>query len=108
MKRWDEIPACSTQVAGNGPDAIEMSRAVPYDAIFMDCLMLELDGYETARQIRKDDLLIPIIAMTANAMPGDRERCLAAGMSEYVAKPIRVGHLVEVLSRLPSAESPLA
>jgi len=67
----------------------------------MDCQMPELDGYETTRRIRADanHADIPIIAMTANAMEGDREVCLAAGMNDYVSKPIRVAELKAALDR---------
>lgn len=87
----------SADVAGNGLEAItslEFSPATaPYELVLMDCQMPEMDGYEATRQIRagktgKRNQKIPIIAMTANAMKGDRERCLDAGMSDYVTKPI--------------------
>jgi signal transduction histidine kinase/DNA-binding response OmpR family regulator len=80
-----------TAVAHNGREAIEMAAGHDYDAIFMDCLMPEADGFEATREIRRAEngRHVPIIAMTALSMPGDRERCLAAGMDDYLSKPIR-------------------
>jgi len=91
--------ACSVDVAANGLEAIEMARRFAYHAIFMDCLMPELDGYEATRRLRRLDPNVPVIAMTANAMPGDREECLAAGMSDYIAKPLRLSDLAQALAR---------
>ncbi|MCB9544068.1 MAG: ATP-binding protein [bacterium] len=89
-------------VAANGREAIEMWRARRYDLILMDCQMPELDGYAATREIRaleEGGERIPIIAMTAEAMRGDRERCLAAGMDDYVAKPVRAQALYAMLDR---------
>ena len=89
-------------VAVNGRVALEMCQAHDYKAVFMDCQMPELDGYETALEIRRREgpgRHIPIIAMTANTMEGDREKCLAAGMDEYVGKPVdaeALRHAIEV------------
>src|SRR5436190_3842924 len=90
-----------TEIASNGREAIEMAAAGEYAAIFIDCHMPELDGYETTRAIRRAERgsRVPIIAMTALSMPGDRERCLAAGMDDYLAKPIRTEQLEEVIAR---------
>jgi CheY-like chemotaxis protein len=79
-----------------------MWRALPYDIVFMDCQMPEMDGYEATRIIRREESgrrHTPVIALTANSMPGDREACLAAGMDAHVAKPIRPGELASALSR---------
>ena len=87
-------------VAGNGREAVEAMQRSPYDVILMDMQMPEMDGLEATRRIRDDipaDRQPTIIALTANAMHGDREMCLEAGMNEYLSKPIRVEELVRVL-----------
>ncbi|MDP8923688.1 MAG: response regulator, partial [Chloroflexota bacterium] len=88
------------QYAENGRDGIEALKARPdTDMVLMDIMMPELDGYETIRQIRalpqfKD---LPIIALTAKAMKGDRERCIEAGASDYITKPVDVEQLLSLL-----------
>ena len=85
----------------NGKEVLEALREGPYDLILMDCQMPELDGYETTKLIRLKEPEplrdIPIIAMTANAMTGDREKCLEAGMTDYVSKPIKMIELGEAI-----------
>jgi two-component system sensor histidine kinase/response regulator len=83
----------------DGHQAVEMALAGDYAAILMDCQMPEVDGYEATRRIRAAErgAHIPIIAMTAHSMPGDRERCLAAGMDDYIGKPVRAGTLEAVM-----------
>ncbi len=92
-------------VVGNGRDAVAALDGGRFDAVLLDMQMPEMDGFETAAVIRDRDAATgghtPIVAMTAHAMKGDRERCLAAGMDEYVAKPIRPNELFEALERLP-------
>ncbi len=94
---------CHTDVAANGVEAVSMVRGFPYDLVVMDCQMPEMDGYEATGLIRQqeegEDSRIPIIAMTANAMTGDREKCLEAGMDDYVSKPIRLDDLRRLLDR---------
>lgn len=93
-------------IASNGLEALSALRSAPEDApytlVIMDCQMPEMDGYEASQAIRKFDAgsryaVTPIIAMTANAMKGDREKCLDAGMSDYLAKPIDPDELSEIL-----------
>jgi len=88
-------------VAANGREAVEMCRLAPYDIIFMDCQMPEMDGFAAAREIRRLETAgrpaATIIAMTADVMDGVRERCLAAGMDHYIAKPVKFESLREVV-----------
>ena len=96
-------------VVANGREAVEAVQRMHYAIVFMDCQMPEMDGFEATRIIRKQKYendragipthMVPIIAMTANAMQGDRERCLAAGMDDYLPKPITPEGLTAVLER---------
>ncbi|MGZ8384280.1 MAG: response regulator, partial [Nitrospira sp.] len=91
---------CRIDVVGNGQEAVTAHERTPYPLIFMDCQMPEMDGFEATAMIRKmegSSRHTPIVAMTANAMKGDREKCLAAGMDDYVAKPIRPKDLQTIL-----------
>ncbi len=91
----------TVDVASNGREALERLAASTYDAVLMDCQMPVMDGFEATRQIRRDPRHagLPVIAMTANAMAGDRERCLEAGMNDHVAKPIDVAALFGTLGK---------
>jgi GAF domain-containing protein/CheY-like chemotaxis protein len=92
-------------LAANGVEAVQSVERQPYDVVLMDVQMPEMDGLEAARVITTRwarEQRPWIVAMTANAMQGDREECLAAGMDEYVTKPIRVERLVEALGRVPA------
>jgi CheY-like chemotaxis protein len=96
-------------VASNGIEAIESIERQPYDVVLMDVQMPEMDGLTAAREINRrwpDGTRPRIVAMTANAMQGDREECLAAGMDDYVTKPIRVDQLVDALSQAKSGRNP--
>jgi CheY-like chemotaxis protein len=90
-------------VVANGLEAVETSGCIAYDCIFMDCQMPEMDGYEATRAIRQRDAQTGshtlIIAMTANAMQGDRERCLKAGMDAYISKPVQPEVLATILQQ---------
>jgi CheY-like chemotaxis protein len=98
---------CAVDIAKNGLEAVEAWQKGKYQAILMDCEMPELDGYEAARKIREletSQKLSPvrIIAMTAHAMQDDRDRCLAAGMNDYIAKPVDVKALKAALEKVPA------
>jgi PAS domain S-box-containing protein len=95
-------------IASNGLEAVEAVERFPYDLILMDCQMPEMDGYAATRAIRSlgsDRASTPIIAMTAEALKGDRERCIAAGMDDYMTKPIDPALLYRTIERyLPKAD----
>ena len=88
------------ELARNGREAVEMALAGDFAAVLMDCQMPELDGYGATSEIRaRESTRVPIIAMTANSMAEDRARCLAAGMDDYIGKPVRQHELAAVLAR---------
>ena len=88
----------AAESVSNGLEVLEALGRIPYDIILMDCQMPELDGYETTKQLRRRGGHQPyIIAMTANAIQGDRELCLATGMDTYMSKPMRIGDLRSAL-----------
>ena len=88
---------CQVDVAANGQEAVDMLEMLPYHVVFMDCQMPEMDGFEATLVIRRKEESsgehVPIIAMTANAMASDRERCLEAGMDDYLSKPVQLADL---------------
>jgi signal transduction histidine kinase/CheY-like chemotaxis protein/HPt (histidine-containing phosphotransfer) domain-containing protein len=91
-------------IVANGVEAIERTQHEHFDVIFMDCQMPVMDGYEATRRIRDRERVeararMPIVAMSANAMQGDRVRCLEAGMDDYIAKPVKREHLAQTLAR---------
>jgi CheY-like chemotaxis protein len=93
---------CVVDLAVNGQEAVDMASTGDYDMIFMDCQMPVMDGYQATGELRaleSERARIPIVAMTAHAMAGDRERCLEAGMDDYIAKPLGERGLREVLER---------
>jgi CheY-like chemotaxis protein len=98
-------------VAASGAEALEELRKGGYDLVLLDCQMPDQDGYQVAREIRRREQgsgRIPIVAMTAYVLEGERERCLAAGMDDYLSKPVSTARLGEALGRwIKMPESPL-
>ncbi|MCX7173479.1 MAG: response regulator [Proteobacteria bacterium] len=95
-------------VAANGKEALENIAQADYDGVLMDCQMPVMDGFEATRKIRADSRFtaLPVIAMTANAMAGDREKCIACGMNDHIAKPIDVGQMFDTLARWITPSQP--
>jgi CheY-like chemotaxis protein/anti-sigma regulatory factor (Ser/Thr protein kinase) len=85
--------------AEDGRQAVDAVESARYDFVFMDCQMPVMDGYEATRQIKARFPRLPVVAVTANAMEGDRERCLAAGMDDYMTKPVKREKLQDMLDR---------
>ena len=98
------------EMAANGEEAVERCQKKEYDLVLMDCQMPVLDGYEATRRIRasKGSAAPPIVALTAHALESDREECLAAGMCDYITKPIVVAHLRHVINEYCPHRAPLA
>src|SRR6185437_1297435 len=93
-------------LVGDGSEAVEAHRSEPYDMILMDCQMPTMDGFEATRRIRINSHRQPIIiAVTANALVGERERCLAAGMDDYLSKPFQAEQLVAIVKKWVDAAS---
>jgi CheY-like chemotaxis protein len=96
----------SADAVANGLEVLQAIKKIPYDVILMDCQMPELDGYEATRLIRSEEYKLRkaghrlyIIAMTANALAGDREECLTSGMDDYISKPVRIEELDAAIAR---------
>ncbi len=98
-----ESLGCTADVVSNGREALEAVSHGAYDIVLMDCMMPEMDGYAATIKIREEELKsgrhLHIIAMTANAMQGDREKCIAAGMDDYVSKPVQLAELRRALGK---------
>lgn len=109
-KRMVERSGYQADVVANGREAVEAVTEKSYAAVLMDCHMPELDGYEATREIRRGDGVaarVPIIAVTAASVGGERERCLDAGMDDYLSKPLRSHALEETLTHwIPQEPGP--
>ncbi len=95
---------CAVTPAGNGLEAVTLAKTRCFDLIFMDCLMPKMDGFEATAEIRKQESIksnirVPIIAFTANAMKSDQEKCLRAGMDDYISKPVNQQTLENILTK---------
>lgn len=89
---------CSVDIAANGQEAINAREKKSYDMILMDCQMPVMDGFEATRALRAKEVNDPIVALTANALKGDREKCLEAGMNDFISKPVDQQEIVRVLN----------
>ena len=98
------------RIANNGAEALAMLDRETFDGVLMDCQMPVMDGYDTTRALRAQPRFetLPVIAMTANAMAGDREKTIAAGMNDYIAKPIDVDEMFQTMARWISPAQPLS
>jgi CheY-like chemotaxis protein len=117
LRQLDKLGFAADAVA-SGKEVLEALERIPYDVVLMDCHMPEMDGYEAAREIKRrigDPALMAalkakpyLIAITANALQGDREKCLAAGMDDYVQKPLELAELVAALGRAGVSLRPMS
>jgi len=105
-QRMLEKLGCAVDIAHDGAQAVEAAARADYAVIFMDCQMPRMDGYEATAEIRRSPAArVPIVAVTANALEGDREKCLAAGMNDYLAKPLQLATLSSALDRWRSTSA---
>jgi signal transduction histidine kinase/CheY-like chemotaxis protein len=110
ISRMLEKLGIRSDVAANGREAVEMTELLPYDLVFMDCQMPEMNGYEAAAEIRRrqtPDRRVTIVAMTAHAMIESRTQCMESGMDDFVSKPVIVEELINVLTRWTAPRQPV-
>jgi len=108
LRQLKKLGYLQVDAVGNGREVLDALENQAYTLVLMDCQMPEMDGYETARRVREREEKgpaflqaghIPIVAMTAHALEGDREKCLSAGMDDYIAKPVRLEDLTRIVKR---------
>ena len=99
MRRFLEASGATVVLAVDGAEALNMALDRDYDLVLMDMQMPVLDGYEATKQLRAKGFTTPIVALTAHAMLGERDACLAAGCVEYISKPVKVKVLVDIVAR---------
>lgn len=105
VARLLEKRGCRVDIAANGKEALEMWSRLPYDVILMDCQMPGIDGYEATAEIRRREFedaakrRTPIVALTANTMKGDAEKCLKSGMDDFISKPVQLENLLRAIQR---------
>jgi PAS domain S-box-containing protein len=105
-KALKKLGLSKSDIASSGEDALELNAKEKYDIIFMDCQMPDLDGYETTQLIRKSEkkaakeVSVPIVAVTAHAMLGEKEKCLNAGMNYYISKPVDLNEIIKCINEL--------
>src|SRR5471032_1930653 len=100
MVRVLKASVATVESAVNGAQGVAMALAIEYDLVLMDMQMPVLDGYEATKQLRAKGYRVPIVSLTANAMYGEREKCLAVGCAEYISKPVKAKQLVETVVRV--------
>jgi CheY-like chemotaxis protein len=97
-KKLLEKIGVKVSVAENGKQALEVLRHTTFDLVFMDCQMPVMDGFEATRQMRKFDRNTPVIALTANIQPADRQACYQAGMNDFISKPFKPEDITQMLN----------
>ncbi len=97
-----EFMGCQVDIAKDGLEAVKMAAETAYELILMDIQVPEIDGYEATGRIRQESSKLPrpiIVALTAGALEGDKDKCLKAGMDDYISKPMEASHLEEMLKK---------
>jgi PAS domain S-box-containing protein len=99
------MAGAQVELAADGREAVSKARAASFDVVLMDMQMPEMDGYEAARTLRAQGYAVPILALTAHAMTGDRDKCMAAGCTDHLTKPIDRGRLIDAVARHAGKEA---